>query len=255
MKTIVSVICVCAISFTVLAANAAKIFGKVTDYNGNPIDSCTVLIYNPDFTEAYQSLSDSDGNYCLDSIPNGRYAAIAAMRIKEYPRMLQVPQQNMKLEFWAWNVIVNHDLLLNIRYDKLELYGTTAFLEYGGRQELLIYTRPMSLAKVVAYQNFTNKSDAEKNSIVTVEPQYMSFEVYVDGAPMKIYSVQPLTMKNKDNRVGDDMCYMLQVEMPQGIYSHTAPYEVRVVGHNSKDNEHGESVYYLEPPKYTWKNN
>ena len=128
-----------------------KFSGKVTDYNGIPIDSCTVLIYNPDFTEAYETVSNAQGYYSLDSIPKGRYAAIAAMRINEYPRLLQVAPKDMKLEFWAWNVIADRDITLNIRYDKLELYGTTAFLEYGGRQELLIYTRPMSVTKVIAY--------------------------------------------------------------------------------------------------------
>lgn len=253
MKKTLVYLLVLLFSVSAYAADIVRISGKVTDYNGNPIDSCTVLIYNPDFSEAYETASDSQGYYCLDSIPKGRYAAIAAMRINEYPRLQQVSHDDMKLEFWAWNVIADRDITLNIRYDKLELYGTTAFLEYGGRQELLIYTRPMSVTKVLAYQNFVDKGDAEKNSIVTVEPQFMTFEVYVDGKPLEIYSTQPLTMKNKDNSVGDDICYMLQVEMPQDIYSHSTPYEIRVVGHNSQYNEHGESVYYLEPPKYDWK--
>lgn len=253
MKSFLSIILICIFSFTAYATDLVKISGKVTDYKGKPIDSCTVLIYNPDFTEAYETISDSQGDYVLDSIPKGRYAAIAAMRINEYPRLLQVAQKNMKLEFWAWNVIADRDIILNIRYDKLELYGTTAFLEYGGRQELLIYTRPMSVTKVIAYQNFVNKSEAEKNSIVTVEPKYMTFDVYADGKPLEIYSIQPLTMKNKDNSVGDDMCYLLQVELPKDVYTHNAPYEIKVVGHNSQYNEHGESVYFLEPPKYDRK--
>lgn len=253
MKSFLSIILICIFSFTAYATNLVKISGKVTDYKGKPIDSCTVLIYNPDFTEAYETVSDSQGDYVLDSIPKGRYAAIAAMRINEYPRLLQVASKDMKLEFWAWNVIADRDIILNIRYDKLELYGTTAFLEYGGRQELLIYTRPMSVTKVIAYQNFVNKSEAEKNSIVTVEPKYMTFDVYADGKPLEIYSIQPLTMKNKDNSVGDDMCYLLQVELPKDVYTHNAPYEIKVVGHNSQYNEHGESVYFLEPPKYDRK--
>ena len=108
----------------------------------------------------------------------------------------------------------------------------------------------MSVTKVIAYQNFVDKADAEKNSIVTIDPKYMSFDVYVDGKPLEIYSVQPLTMKDKGNSAGDDTCYLLQVELPQDIYAHDKPYEVRVIGHNSQYDEHGESVYYLEPPKY-----
>lgn len=151
MKSFLSIVLICIFSFTTYATDMIKISGKVTDYNGIPIDSCTVLIYNPDFTEAYETVSNAQGYYSLDSIPKGRYAAIAAMRTNEYPRLLQVAPKDMKLEFWAWNVIADRDITLNIRYDKLELYGTTAFLEYGGRQELLIYTRPMSVTKVIAY--------------------------------------------------------------------------------------------------------
>ena len=254
MKVLFGVLLLCTMSVTAHAAtDLIKIHGKVTDYSGHPVDSCTVLIYNPDFTEAYETISDSQGVYSLDSIPKGRYAAIAAMRINEYPRLLKVAQKDMKLEFWAWNIVADRDITLDIRYDKLELYGTTAFLEYGGRKEMLVYTRPMSVTKVLAYQNFMNKADAEKHSIVTVEPKYMTFEVYADGKPLQIYSVQPLTMQDKGNSAGNDMCYLLQVEQPNDIYTHDAPYEIRVVGHNSQYNESGESVYYLEPPKYDWK--
>lgn len=107
--------------------------GRVTDYNGLPVDSCSVIIYNPDFSEAFEVLSNADGYYRIDSVPQGRYAAIAAMRVSEYPRVMQEPFDKMKLEFWAWNVILNRDLMLDIRYDKMELYGTKAFFEYGGR--------------------------------------------------------------------------------------------------------------------------
>lgn len=254
MKSLLGIFAGCIFSLAAYATNTVKISGRVTDFNGNPVDSCTVLIYNPDFSEAYETLSDSSGNYLLDSIPAGKYAAIAAMRVNEYPRMLQVPPQDMKLEFWAWNVIADRDMTLDIRYDKLELYGTKAFIEYGGRQEMLIYTRPMSVTKVIAYQNFIDKSEAERNSIVTVEPQYMSFEVYVDGEPMEIYSIQPLILPNTNGNSDNDICYLIQAKLPTDIYSRNQKnYEVRVVGHNSQYNEHGESVYYLEPPMYDWK--
>ena len=61
-----------------------SISGRVTDYNGVPVDSCSVIIYNPDFSEALETLSDSNGYYRLGSVPKGRYAAIAAMRVNEY---------------------------------------------------------------------------------------------------------------------------------------------------------------------------
>lgn len=148
----------------------------------------------------FETLSDANGYYRLDSVPKGRYAAIAAMPVNEYPRMQQVPLEDMKLEFWAWNVILDNDLTLNIRYDKMELYGTKAFFEYGGRQELLIYTRPMSVTKVIRDPNFMDKSTQEKNTNVTVAPQYIDFKVYADGKPIDILFVQHLSLPNTNSR-------------------------------------------------------
>ena len=228
-----------------------SISGRVTDYNGVPVDSCSVIIYNPDFSEALETLSDSNGYYRLDSVPKGRYAAIAAMRVNEYPRMQQVPLEEMKLEFWAWNVIVDNDLTLNIRYDKMELYGTKAFFEYGGRQELLIYTRPMSVTKVINDPNFMDKAAQEKTTNVTVAPQFIDFKVYVDGRQSDIISVQHLSFPNTNGNIINDDCYLIQTYLPSDIYSHfEKPYEIRVVGHNKEFDEWGESVYYLEIPQY-----
>lgn len=121
-----SAICACVFSLAAFATDTVKISGTVTDYNGSPVDSCTVLIYNPDFTEAYETASDTQGHYSLDSIPKGKYAAIAAMRVNEYPRMLQVAPEDMKLEFWAWNVIADRDHAKHsirqagvVRYDRI----------------------------------------------------------------------------------------------------------------------------------------
>lgn len=236
------------------SAHNYTISGHVTDYQGNPVDSCSVIVYNPDFTEAFEVLTNADGCYRIDSVPRGRYAAIAAMRVNEYPRVMQVPFDNMKLEFWAWNVIMDRDLSLDIRYDKLELYGTKAFFEYGGRQELLIYTRPMSVTKVIRDPGFMDKAAQEKNTNVTIAPQFIEFKVYIDGIPTDVLSTQHLSMVNTNGNPTNDDCYLLQVPIPNDIYSHSdKPYEIRVVGHNKEFDEWGESVYYLEAPQYTAK--
>lgn len=245
----------CFISFlpaiSVCAQEYVSVTGKVTDYKGNPVDSCCVGIYNPDFTTAYETYTGKDGLYRLDSIKSGRYAAIYGMRLEEYPRMQAVEPKNMKLEFWAWNAILDRDVKLDIRYDKMELYGTTAFFEYGGRPELLIYTRPMSVTKVIAYSGFMDKKDLEEHGKVTIEPEYMEFEVYVDGAKTDIISVQPLSLPNINGNAANDDCYLIQAKIPGDIYNRGGkPYEVRVVGHNKQFDEWGESVYYLEPPAY-----
>lgn len=256
MKQLLLTIALLISANLLLAQSFVTISGRVTDYSGNPLDSCHVSLGNADFSTLFEVLTDSTGEYKMDSIPVGNYAAICSMRSKEYPRQLKVPKEDMKLEFWAWNVIADRDITLDIRYGKLELYGTTAFFEYGGRQELLIYTRPMSVTKAISYQNFHDKADAELNGPkVTVDPQFMEFEVYCDGNPLNIYSVQHLSfIQTNGNTQGNDDCYLIQAQIPSDIYNHwDRPYEIRVVGHNTEFDEWGENVYYLEGPHYIYK--
>lgn len=254
MKVLMLAMLIIGLCGPMALADTVTISGRVTDYNGEPIDSCTVMVVNPDFNEAYTAVSDADGKYRLDNVSKGRYAAIAAMRENEYPRALAVDKKDMRLEFWAWNVVADHDINLDIRYEKMELYGTTAFREYGGRPELLIYTRPMSVTKVIEYGDFMDKSVMEKEAKVTIEPQYMTFEVYADGQPLKILSVQHLSLVNDNGNVNNDDCYMLQTSLPSQIYNpDRRAIEIRVVGHNSQYDESGESVYYWQPPVYDWK--
>lgn len=250
MRLILSVF-ISLLGLVAFAADCVTISGRVTDYDGRAVDSCNVMLYNPDFSVAYEAVSDSAGCYSIEGIAKGDYACVYAMRIKEYPRMQQVAPEDMRLEFWAWNVIADRNIRLDIRYDKLELYGTTAFYEYGGRGELLIYTRPMSVTKVLAYDNYQDKAMAEKECKVTVAPEYMDFEVYADGRQLKVMSVQPLSLTNSNGNVQNDDCYLLQTELPAELRRRPGkPCEIRVVGHNRQYDEWGESVYYLRPFSY-----
>lgn len=239
-------------SLVTFAGDYVTVKGRVTDYNGSPVDSCNVGIFNPDFSTAYSTYSDKDGYYRIDSVAKGTYASIYAMRLKEYPRMAAVEPKDMKLEFWAWNVIAENDIDLDIRYDKLELYGTTAFYEFGGRPELLVYTRPMSVTKVINDPDFMNKAVQEKKMKATVEPEFMEFEVFADGKKLNIISVQHLSLPCTNGNPNNDDCYLIQTALPENIYNHSGkPYEIRVVGHNKEFDEWGESVYYLAPAAYS----
>lgn len=243
-----------SLSFTLAIPlyGAIKISGKVKDYQGTPVDSCNVMVYNPDFTVAYETLSDQDGNYAIENVQEGKYAGICAMRIKEYPRMNKVAPELMNLEFWAWNLIADRDIDLDLRYGKLELYGTTAFSEFGGRPELLIYTRAMSLAKALAYVNINDKASAEKETNITVPPRYMEFEVKSDNVPLKILSVQHLSLPNSNGNKLNDDCYIIQTELPLDYKREgDKPFEIRVIGHNTQYDEWGENVYYLMPSNFT----
>lgn len=52
-------------------ARTYYISGRVTDYDGLAVDSCSVMLFNPDFNPAIVTESDADGFYRLDSVPEG----------------------------------------------------------------------------------------------------------------------------------------------------------------------------------------
>ena len=39
-----------------------SISGRVTDYRGEPVDSCAVCVSNPDFSTAYMTMTDAAGS-------------------------------------------------------------------------------------------------------------------------------------------------------------------------------------------------
>ena len=124
--------------------NTITISGRVTDFDAKAISNCKIRVLRSDFTEAYTAFTDKDGFYSIPNVEKGKYMAIYALRTEEYPRELKVAEKDMRLEFWAWNVIADKDLTINPRYHRLELYGTTVFNEtlytpYESGQNALVW--------------------------------------------------------------------------------------------------------------------
>ena len=226
------------------------ISGKVTDFNGTPIDSCVVQLLHRDFSIAYKTYTDKNGNYALNNVEKGKYMAMYAIRPKEYPRCNAVPKKDMRLEYWAWNIIADKNLTINPRYDKLELYGTTVYQVYGGFPKLFIYFRPMSLTKYISYPDsiFLDKSKAEKSADISVKPENFDIKVYADDEPLKVRSIQ--TIKEYEGEDSPSMLgYIIQVDLPKSRPQ--KPYIIiRVVGDNKEYHEKGENIYFYELNKF-----
>lgn len=80
MRTILS-LTLAFLTFVSHATDTVTISGRVTDYNGNPVDSCTICLYNPNFTTAYETLSGPDGSYAIENVAEGDYAGIFALSL------------------------------------------------------------------------------------------------------------------------------------------------------------------------------
>lgn len=104
------------------------ITGKVSDYNGNPIDNCSVMFQNSNFDVLFETKTDEKGKYQIN-IPKGKYSNIGAINMDTYPHTMKVGtnNENLRLEFWGWNFIADRDTTLNIQYNRMEAYGMHVF--------------------------------------------------------------------------------------------------------------------------------
>ncbi|BDX39710.1 hypothetical protein CYCD_30650 [Tenuifilaceae bacterium CYCD] len=146
MKRTHIVLLITATLLTVASCNKSDetfvISGKVTNFNGKPIDSVTIRLKNKAFENIYETLSDSNGNYSM-TVKKGNYYCLYAIKLSEY--------RVNRLEYWAWNVPVYEDMVINPQYDRMEIYGVNVFEpQVTPQQTYMVYFRPMSLSKTIA---------------------------------------------------------------------------------------------------------
>ena len=243
-------LCIWGINLFAQNGNTITISGQVTDFDGNPIDSCLVYLIHEDFNSVYDTYSDSTGHYILKDVEKGKYMALAAIRMKDYPRSNAVPEEDMRLEFWAWNVIADRDMIINPRYHRLELYGFQVFEVFGGAPYLKAYVRPMSLGKYISYGKdvYLDKSKVEKMSDISVQPDSIDFKIYAGDEPLTIHSVQPLLEYEGANNQ-PFRAFFLQFDRPKEFSGDYCVFRIEAT-HNLFGTEKGENLYFYELKKY-----
>ena len=243
-------LCILGINLFAQNENTITISGQVTDFDGNPIDSCLVYLMHNDFNPIYYTYSDSTGHYILKGVEKGKYMALTALCMKDYLYSNAVPEEDMRLEFWAWNVIADKDLTINPRYHRLELYGFQVFEVMGGAPYLMAYVRPMSLGKVISYGKdvYLDKSKAEKMSDISVQPDSIDFKIYAGDEPLTIHSIQPLLEYEGENNQ-PMRAFFLQFDRPKEFSGDYCVFRIEAT-HHSFGIEKGENLYFYELKKY-----
>lgn len=177
------------------------ITGKVTDFNGQPIDSVTIRLKNRDFKNVYETLSDRNGNYSLE-VKKGDYYCLYAIKLSEY--------RVTRLEYWAWNVPVYDDLVINPQYDRMEIYGINVFEpQVTPHETYMVYFRPMSLSKTLkiaakqevdskAFQKVERAEDLldKTNKLIDVSPDTITTDeltIEINGVKAKIVGINKTT--------------------------------------------------------------
>lgn len=111
-----------------------SITGIISDKNGKAMNKVSVILMDKNFKEITSTMTNKDGEYCLN--PEGNH----------YPFMVAFKDYKEKyLEFWCHNINLNKDIVINGSIDKLEIYGLHCFRILGAYPSLTVYFRPMSL--------------------------------------------------------------------------------------------------------------
>lgn len=244
-KILFCAVLVLAAFCTLRGQQLVTISGRVTDFDGKPIDSVTVAWINPAFNGQYYAITDAAGRYTAH-IPKGRYAYAGGINMTEYPNAgSTLPQADQRLEYWHWNYLADRDTTLDFRYHRLEVYGINAFQVQGAEPGYTVYVRPMSLTRSQRW----GRAGKPKGSAALAPPiDSARIEVMIDGEPVKIRMTQEVK-----EYFGEDSwtnAYLLFVDRPT---KNRPTKTFRVVIEDLGNGDQGEATYTLEEQTdYIW---
>lgn len=235
-----------AILLVALQMNAQEksvtVSGHVMDYSGNAIAGASVCIQNEKFDDVYKTKSDSKGFFSL-SVKRGKYFCMSAINMSTYPKSkeLSVSEKDMRLEFWAWNVIADRDTTLDIRYNRMEAYGINVFSVQGATPAYQIYVRPMGLTRAMKWMKTQDNYAA-----LAPSPDNLDVNVSIDGEPVNVLMKQEVKEYFSPTQFGN--AYLITVSLPKSELQ--KPYSVFKIELADKENgDKGEGLYYMENPK------
>ena len=161
--------------------------GKTTGKTGDVIPEVLVEIKDSEFRTICSAKSDDLGYYEID-LPEGGFPFVTAVR--DYGEKY--------LEYWCSDLKLIQDTELNICIDTLEIYGLNYFKVAGAHPSLMVYFRPMSLAKYFAHAE-------------DLAPEISTIKVTADGKTLSILLVNVVREYIGDRNMS---AYLIQVEEP-----------------------------------------
>jgi hypothetical protein len=214
-----------------------KIYGKLTDFDGNALSNGDVEIKDAVLTRyVYITKTDEFGNYVLE-VKMGMYMAIAA--VKDYGIS--------KLEYWGWNLPAYEDTEINIRIDGLEVYAINAFMIQRSQPytSMMIYFRPMSLKRYLTAKEKINDS----NEIINISPNLneSDIEVKIDEQLVNILGITRIIENAVESHQKVIGC-LIQVSIPE-IESKKVYKKIHIALRDSETGEKGEGSLFWQKPE------
>jgi hypothetical protein len=216
--------------------NSVKIFGKLTDFEGNLISDGDVVIKDCKFNNLYATKTDEYGNYNLE-VARGIYMAIYA--VKGYGVD--------NLEYWGWNLPAFEDTEVNMRINGIEVYGINAFMIQRTQPSIMLYFRPMSLKRGLRFRE--EQLYHNENDIINISPnlQMDDIEVKIDNLIVSILEINKVVEKSSDSKQSM-FGYLVQVTIPDKKieYEYT---KIHITLKDSETNEKGEGSLFWQKPR------
>ena len=238
------------ITFTSIAAqDTVTLYGKVTDFNNKPVDSASVWLKNrldnvtvankrTLFDNAYETLTDNDGNFSFE-VEKGTYYCLYAIKESDYGKT--------KLEYWAWNLPIYKDMEINPQYDRMEVYGINASEpQTGPFNTYQIYFRPMSLTKAL-------KLPKGKLEIIDIAPKTITKEelsVQLNGVTAEVVSINKIDEYARGTTMYGYLIQILKPKHDQSLIKTTEMAEgfdkISITLHSKETNEMGKGEYFVK---------
>ncbi len=184
------------------AQDSVRIFGRVTDFDQQPLDSVSVLLKGINFENIASALTGKDGKFSITA-KRGMYYCIYAVKASDYAKT--------KLEYWAWNVPALSDLEINPQYDRMEIYSVNAFEpQVGPWDTYMVYFRPMSLTKALSGAGASKQGDTIDVAPSAISPAELS--ISINGSPSEVLSIAKVPEAARGSFIWG---YMAQVRKPK----------------------------------------
>lgn len=163
--------------------------GIVCDKNSKVLSDVIVELKNEKFETVVSSKTDVNGRFVIETEED------------TYPYLIAVKEYRTEyLEYWCRNIRSYEEIELNIRIDKLEVYGMNAFVIGGAYDSIMVYFRPMSLVK------FLNKEE-------NICPDIVDIRVLIDEERAEVIEKNVVKESFGDSKMD---AYLIQIKKSGG---------------------------------------
>lgn len=208
-----------------------RLYGKVTDKLGNPLEESNIFVKNEKFEDLYNCKTNESGEYSLE-VEEGKYYTVGIF--KDYRIRF--------LEYWAWNIVIENDTKLDAEIDGLEIYCGNAFKIQGAYPSINVFFRPMSLKRL---KEVEENEDMSKLEIIDIAPELENDDIQVTLNGEKVDVLMINKVKEYAGPGQSMYSYLLQLSLNDTFNSRENNL-ITLKVHDRKTNESGMGSIMLD---------